>query len=76
MVITFKAHYDGKTLVLEEPASLPIDVSMDFSVDVPSQPENKPKEKRKRVWGQFKDQIRISSDFDSPLPDSFWGFDK
>lgn len=29
-------------------------------------------EPEKRVFGQFQGKIRLSDDFDAPLPDKFW----
>ncbi len=29
-------------------------------------------EPKKRVFGQFRDQVHLSEDFDAELPDAFW----
>jgi antitoxin (DNA-binding transcriptional repressor) of toxin-antitoxin stability system len=38
----------------------------------------KPKDetKQRRTWGGYEGRIWMSDDFDAPLPDEFWGFDK
>ena len=73
---TVKVHFDGKALVLDEPVDLPVNVPLVADVKEPVVQTNDAVVKRKRVWGQFGDKIWISPDFDDPLPDSFWGFDK
>lgn len=35
--------------------------------------DDKPK---KRIFGQHRGKVWISPDFDTPLPDNFWGTDK
>jgi len=40
-------------------------------------PRTKPSEPLPpRTFGDFRGRIRIADDFNDPLPDEFWGFDK
>jgi len=72
-MVTFKAHFDGKAIVLDEPVSLTRGQSLRIVVEeaeaVPAS-EKRPD----RVPGrQADDRVVISPDFDEELGDAFWG---
>jgi len=73
MVIKLKAHYDGNSIILDEQvSSLPLNVPMEISIDVPVEGIGESVRKPKRVWGQFRGMMKMSPDFNDELPDSFW----
>ncbi|MEI6233235.1 MAG: hypothetical protein WCT04_09290 [Planctomycetota bacterium] len=71
-MIEFKFHYDGTSIVLDEPVMLPLNTPLVAKVDAPLSTVNDPIVKPTRVWGQFRGLMSMSPDFNDELPDSFW----
>ena len=51
---------------------LPDDVNASTAKVIVMYEENTEEKKEKRIFGQFRGQIKIADDFDDPLPDEFW----
>ena len=61
--IHLRARYDGRALILEEPADLPQGVLLDLWAE-----SAKVQEKPRRKAGSAKGLITMREDFDDPIP--------
>jgi hypothetical protein len=63
-MVSFKGHFDGQKIVLDEPASLQAGQTLRIVID-----EQQATEIRKPQFGFAKGQISMRDDFDEPLDD-------
>lgn len=80
-MVTLNAHFDGKTIVPDEPLALAPNQKLRITIETldsapaPGDRGSKSQhDKPKRVFGQQKDVVLyIAPDFDDYLGDEFWG---
>lgn len=65
-MVSIKGHFDGKTVVLDEPAELRAGQSVRIVIDEAVDPQPRP---RKARFGFAKGKISMSRDFKEPLDD-------
>ncbi|GEM_PF-5767077 len=73
MVTTFKAHFDGKALIPDEPVTLPKDKPLQVSIIVKQlkrKPKTEKKAKRRAIWELGKNPVRLG------IPDASENHDK
>ena len=66
-MIEFKCHYDGTSIVLDEPVKLPVNTPLIAKVDDELVQPKTVEERPQRIFGQFRGLMSMSPDFNDEL---------
>jgi len=76
-MVTLNAHYDGKTIVPDEPLDLPPNQKLRITVEPIGSPPPATEKPKRQLGLQRSAVLYIAPDFDAELGDDFWlGEDK